>query len=217
LVARLLIEGTQLQRCLHTRSSKELKMLRAKRGIRDGVQGLLLCLSLVMMTNIVSTSAIDLPFLQKKVYTPVIFFKVPPGIVPECDAMEKTIKEVEKETGVRVERVDVARDAKGAALLGLLGGTGEPPLLYHRESRQMVNQNERSRIRALVKGRLVQPVPIKKSGAKRGEAKFLVDEESALEQEELLEEQMMTPLQRKGKQAIRERTEEKGRRKQSAT
>lgn len=154
-------------------------------------------------------AAIEIPFLKKKTYTPVLFFKVPPGLIPESDKMEKTVAEVAKELGVKVEKVDVARDQDAAALLGLLGGTGEPPLLYHRESRQMVSRDERGRIRALMKGRFVKPVPVKTSGSSRGEAKILVDDEAALDQEELLEEQMMTPLQRKGKQAIRERTEEK--------
>jgi hypothetical protein len=152
-------------------------------------------------------------FFQKK-YNPVIFFKVPPGIIPECDEMEKCIRQVEKELQVKVDRMDVARNENAAALLSLLRGSNNPPLLYHRESRQMVSSAERGRIRALIKGRFLVPSSSERKGKKgKADALLVADQEAALEQEDLIlmEDQMLTPLQRKGKQSIRERTQEKGR------
>jgi hypothetical protein len=149
----------------------------------------------------------------KKRYNPVIFFSVPPGIIPECDEMEECIRQVEKELHVKVDRMDVARNENAAALLSLLSGANNPPLLYHRESRQMVSSAERGRIRALIKGRFLETDPSSKRKGKREKADALVvaDEDAALEQQDLMEDQMLTPLQRKGKQAIRERTQEKDR------
>lgn len=126
--------------------------------------------------------------------------------------MEKCIRQVEKELHVKVDRMDVARNENAAALLSLLSGANNPPLLYHRESRQMVSSAERGRIRALIKGRFLEAGLSKRKGKKgKADALMVADEDAALEQQDLMEDQMLTPLQRKGKQAIRERTQEKGR------
>lgn len=171
---------------------------------------LLLVVSSLMMM-IMTTTTHAHPFFKKK-YNPVLFFKVPPGIIPQCDEMEKCIRQVEKDLGVKVERLDVARDETAAALLSLLRGSNDPPLLYHRESCQMVTSAERGRIRALIKGRFLKVERQGPRGKKAGSALLVSqdDDAAALEQQDLLEDQMLTPLQRKGKQAIRKRTQKKG-------
>lgn len=71
-------------------------------------------------------------------YTPLVFFRVPPGLVPEVDAMERAVQKVEDELNVRVERLDILRNpASNAALAVLTSRT--PPFLYHRESLQVVH------------------------------------------------------------------------------
>jgi len=167
-------------------------------------RALLLVISLSMMA---STHAV-FPF--KKKYNPVLFFKVPPGLIPECDDMEKCVKEVEKELGTKVQRMDAARDPDTAALLALLTKGRNPPLLYHRESLQMLSVPQKGRVRALIKGRLLNAGVPERKGKKGKADAILVDDDAALDQQDLLEDQMLTPLQRKGKQSIRERTKEKG-------
>ena len=56
-----------------------------------------------------------LPFLSTKKYTPLIFFRVPPGLSPECDAMEQSVQEIEGELGIHVDRMDIARNNKEAS------------------------------------------------------------------------------------------------------
>jgi hypothetical protein len=73
--------------------------------------------------------------LKKKQYTPLLFFTVPKGLSPECDAMEKIVSGVEKELKVKVERMDVLRQPCNEVLLQLIT-TKSPPFLYHRESCQ---------------------------------------------------------------------------------
>ena len=71
-------------------------------------------------------------------YTPLVFFCVPPGLIPEVDAMEMAVRQVEDELNVRIERMDVLRNpASNAALTVLTSRT--PPFLYHRESLQVVH------------------------------------------------------------------------------
>jgi hypothetical protein len=169
-----------------------------------------------------------IPFLKKK-YTPLLFFKTPPGILPESDAMEKVISEVEKELGVRVERVDVLRDPPSQALLTLVTNQ-EPPLLYHRESCQRVSVRrpkasadenkspvvtiDKEQVRAWAKGRFVsaKKEPLVDSATARGPSPVVVSQkgdEIDTVDPELLDEMNLSPLQRKGKEAIKERTEEK--------
>ena len=161
------------------------------------------------------------PFRKKK-YTPLVFFKTPPGLIPECDAMERTVREVEKELSVRVERLDILRDPAAEAALALLTQR-TPPFLYHRESCQVVHMApsdstkkdlpvhvDKARVRAWAKGRLLQAQ--KDSGAKKGKTPVVVSQQdNSLSQEELLEDMALTPQQREGKQKIRERTEAKAR------
>lgn len=163
---------------------------------------------LLTSLSVSSTGAISFPFAKKK-YNPVLFFKVPPGLIPECDDMEKCISEVEKELGVKVERLDAARDPSVAALLSLLTKGKNPPLLYHRESLQMISVPQKGRVRSLIKGRLLNVGVPERKGRKQ-KTTILVDDDAALDQQDLTEDQMLTPLQRKGKQSIRERTKEKG-------
>lgn len=163
---------------------------------------------LLTSLSVSSTGAISFPFAKKK-YNPVLFFKVPPGLIPECDDMEKCISEVEKELGVKVERLDAARDPSVAALLSLLTKGKNPPLLYHRESLQMLSVPQKGRVRSLIKGRLLNVGVPERKGRKQ-KTTILVDDDAALDQQDLMEDQMLTPLQRKGKQSIRERTKEKG-------
>jgi hypothetical protein len=96
-------------------------------------------------------------------YTPLIFFTVPKGISSTCDEMEQIICQLEKECHLHVERLDVLRHPEHEAVLNKVihsihtasptigGGTTastvnhnhpsliqpQPPLLYHRESRQV--------------------------------------------------------------------------------
>jgi hypothetical protein len=129
---------------------------------------------------------------------------------------------IEKELGVRVERLDILRDPPSQALLGLLTSRS-PPFLYNRESCQVVsiaspkasNGNEEKRIpvavekdkiRSWAKGRLP---PRENAGEPSGKSPVVLSrEEIAIDQDELLE-MNLTPLQRKGRKAIKERTEEK--------
>lgn len=184
-------------------------------------------LVLVPALELAVVSAIRLPFAfskKKSKYTPLLFFKVPPGLIPECDAMEKTVRDVEKELGVRVERLDILRDPKSEALLALLTQR-TPPFLYHRESCQVVHvapgegsassaksasvsKIDKARVRAWAKGRLLQA---KKSvsGTKSKAPVVLSQEDNSLSQEDMLEDMALTEEQRKGKQLIRERTKAK--------
>lgn len=171
-----------------------------------------LLLAIIMASSLlISTDAVlSLPFVKKK-YNPVIFLKCPLGLIPESDEMEKCVREVEKELGVKVERMDAARDPDCAALLSLLTQGKNPPLLYHRESLQMLSTPSKRRVRALIKGRLLN-VGVSERKGKKSKTVVLDDGggDAALDQQDLLEDQMLTPLQRKGKQSIRERTKEKG-------
>ena len=86
-------------------------------------------------------SKIKVPFvskLKKKEYSPLVFFTFPKGYVEECDEMDRIVSEVEQELGVRVERLDIARDPAAQATMQLLTSHQGPPFLYHRESCQIV-------------------------------------------------------------------------------
>jgi hypothetical protein len=174
---------------------------------------------LLVLLCLGATESIRLSF-GKKEYTPLVFFKVPPGLIPECDAMEECVSQVEKELGVRVERLDILRDSSAEAALAMLTQK-TPPFLYNRESCQVVSTSARpgekidpnlavkvdnDRVRAWAKGRFLPP---KKSAQKIGAPVVLSQDDKGMDQDELLEDQSLTPLQRKGKEAIKERTEEK--------
>jgi hypothetical protein len=178
-------------------------------------------LYLLALLAATSTHAIRLPFLKKK-YTPLLFFKVPPGLIPECDAMEKCVRDVELELGVRVERLDILRDPSAEAVLALLTQK-TPPFLYHRESCQVVHVTpssgdsskadmpiaiDKQRVRAWAKGRLLQ-ARREASGKKSATPVVVSQEDNSISQDDLLEDMALTPEQLKGKQLIRERTEAK--------
>jgi hypothetical protein len=136
------------------------------------------------------------------------------------DAMEKVVREVEKDLGVRVERMDVARDMAAERLYGLLSQQ-LPPLLYNRESKQIVQMKinpdeekpnvrvDKDRVRAWAKGRRLAALPTTDGG---GAPMMITSEEAGIDQEELMDAGM-TPTQRKGKEAIKERTQERANRK----
>jgi hypothetical protein len=129
--------------------------------------------------------------------------------------MEKCVRKVEEALDVRVERLDVLRQPEAEAVLSLLS-TKTPPLLYNRESNQVVHvpkagRVDYSQVKAWAKGRYLPTLASLSSSAsseKNLGAPVVVSQESqAIDQDELLEDALLTPLQRKGKQAIRERTE----------
>jgi hypothetical protein len=82
-------------------------------------------------------------------HTPLLFLTVPPGIIPECDAMEAVVRQIERENpDIRVQRLDILRHPENEALLHVLAASSSssgsstlsatPPLLYHRESCQTI-------------------------------------------------------------------------------
>eukprot|EP00522_Entomoneis_paludosa_P018884 CAMPEP_0172441020 /NCGR_PEP_ID=MMETSP1065-20121228/1598_1 /TAXON_ID=265537 /ORGANISM="Amphiprora paludosa, Strain CCMP125" /LENGTH=156 /DNA_ID=CAMNT_0013190163 /DNA_START=222 /DNA_END=692 /DNA_ORIENTATION=- len=152
--------------------------------------------------------------------------------------MEKAVRKVEKELGVRVERMDVARHPEKEVVLSGLTNRYNVPVLYNRESmefyhippaRKTGNSDDdeskdappvhvsMDRIRAWAKGRLVIPPKSasrgRSVGAGAGEGmkvsapKVITQEDNSIDQDEILEDLTLTPLQRKGKEAMKERTE----------
>jgi hypothetical protein len=166
---------------------------------------------------------------NKKKYTPLLFFKVPKGLIPECDAMEETVLQVEKELGVTVERMDILRNPENEAILGLLTSR-TPPFLYHRESCQIYHitpaqgEGERKapivvdkeKIRAWAKGRFLttRQKEVSADNRKVNAPTVVSQKDISTDQEELLEDMALTPEQRKGKQAIKDRTEAKAKARQ---
>jgi len=162
-----------------------------------------------------ATATLRVPFLSKKKYTPLVFFKVPKDIIPECDAMEKIVSEVERELGVRVERLDVARDASAEAAMTILTQR-RPPFLYHRESLQIVFVPEssnskkktppidKSRVRAWAKGRILTRQS--STGPKSKAPVVVAQEKNAMDQKDLIEEATLSPMQKSGKEKTKERT-----------
>jgi hypothetical protein len=148
--------------------------------------------------------AIKLPFglLQKKQYTPLIMFKVPKGSVEECDKMEKIVKSVEKDLGVKIERLDILRDRFARNLyekVDEIEFEGKIPLLYNRESRQSIYGLEsKERVKAWAQGRWLTSKP------STDDRKFIADEND----DEIYIEQDLTELQQQGREKIMERTED---------
>mmetsp|Transcript_9221 Transcript_9221/g.19355 ORF Transcript_9221/g.19355 Transcript_9221/m.19355 type:complete len:210 (+) Transcript_9221:108-737(+) len=186
------------------------------------------CLFLGVESTRNPLSNIKVPFLsklKKKQYTPLVFFTFPKGYVDECDEMESVVSEVERELGVRVERLDIARDSAAQATMQLLTSQQGPPFLYHRESCQVIhgvsqaraNQNspakpeviDKARVRAWAKGRYLPPPGVKLGATtkKPGKAPVVISQEdNALDQAELIKESSLTPEQLEGKRAMEERT-----------
>jgi Glutaredoxin-like domain (DUF836) len=168
----------------------------------------------------------------------LLFFTLPPGINPVCDATDRVVRQVERELQVRVQRMDILRQPENEAVLLAVAqsltpppGSPQPPFLYHRESRQIyqvatptVNKKtasstptlpfiDKERIRAWAKGRYLSP---SMGGSHRVAAAAapnapVVDDASsgAMEQAELMEELSLTPEQLKGKRLMQERTKAK--------
>jgi len=178
------------------------------------------------MLAFAALSEARLPFWgKKKEYTPLVFFTVPKGLMPENDAVERAVRDIEKELGVRVERLDILRTPSAEAVMSLLTNKS-PPFLYHRESCQTVHippaagdasssapsssivptYVDKDRLRAWAMGRYLSPQVGK---AKVKPPQVISQDGTAMEQDELLEDMSLTPLQRKGKEAIKERTEKR--------
>ena len=187
------------------------------------------CLFLLVESRGNPLSKIKMPFvskLKKKEYTPLVFFTFPKGYVDECDEMESIVSEVEAELGVRVERLDIARDPAAQATMQLLTSQQGPPFLYHRESCQVVTGTpqtrgkdgaaeakpagiDKSRVRAWAKGRYLPPVGVKlgATAKKSNRAPIVISQEdNAMDQSELIKESSLTPEQLEGKRAMEERT-----------
>ena len=134
---------------------------------------------------------------------------------------------IEAELDVRFERMDIARSKEALLLMQLLG-PDLPPVLYHRESRQTYQLRppiaaaavddealgvkaptvkvDMNRVRALAKGRRL---PVQRDVI-TGQPMY-IGAEGAMDQDELLDQQL-PPLQRKGRQAMKERSDSKTRR-----
>jgi hypothetical protein len=165
----------------------------------------------------------------------LIFFTQPKGVNADCDAMERTVRQVERECQIAVERIDVLRNPAAAALLNRFGnsnsnnnnngnnnnnaGSGQAtPLLFHRESLQSLQGGKVSidQVRAWAQGRLViQRTKLQKNP--NAPAPNIIDQDGQVEQgldqsELLLEEDLsLTPQQREGKRLLEERSAEQQR------
>jgi hypothetical protein len=186
-----------------------------------------------------TTASLRVPFLpsNRKKYTPLVFFTLPKGRSAECDAMEKIVSQVERELGVRVERLDCARDPAAPATLAVMTQRRPAPFLYHRESCQIVyvpgvEDSERKgvadaaaasspsatpvidkrRVRAWAKGRFLPPpgVNLDQRSSSSTRAPIVIGkDDNALDQNELIKDATLTPMQLKGKEAMRARTAER--------
>jgi hypothetical protein len=158
----------------------------------------------------VASATLKIPFLSRKKYTPLVFFTVPMGFIPDCDEMENVVSQVERELGVHVERLDVARDPSAEATMSLLTQR-RPPFLYHRESCQTVfapNINK-ARVRAWAKGRIITTQS--SSASSKAKAPIVVtQEDNSIDQKDLVEDATLSPMQKSGKEKMKERTEELG-------
>jgi len=148
-------------------------------------------------------------------YTPLLFFKVPMGQMPESDKMEKIIRTLEKESKIHVQRLDIMRDRHAKKLYEKLieGNLRSPfPLLYHRESLQRVyGLADADLVRSWSKGRLLPEMDEKEVTVLPGE-EGMEEEDMDLEELEMEMDRELTPVQRRGKEAMKRRMEE-GRRK----
>ncbi len=149
-----------------------------------------------------SQAAIFGLFEQKK-YTPLIMFKVPKGTSEESDAMEKVVRGVEKDLGVKVQRLDILRDRFARNLyekIDEIEFRGKIPLLYNRESLQSIYGFEsKARVSAWAKGRLN---PKRRNDGETVPDAFIGDEE----QGDFMEQEL-TELQQSGRDKMLERLE----------
>ena len=131
------------------------------------------------------------------------------------DEMEKIIKSLEIETGVKVERLDIMRNRAAKSLYEKLveGNLRSPfPLLYHRESLQRVyGLEDKDLVRSWAKGRLL---PVENSKEKKvtvfgGEDDAMDDVEDVdMDELEMELDEELSPMQRRGKEAMKRRMEE---------
>ena len=128
--------------------------------------------------------------------------------------MEKIIKSLEKETGVKVERLDIMRSREAKSLYEKLveGNLRSPfPLLYHRESLQRVyGLEDKDLVRSWTKGRLL---PIEDSKEKKvtvfgGDDDADDMEDMDMDELEMELDEELSPRQRRGKEAMKRRMEE---------
>ncbi|KAL3789672.1 hypothetical protein HJC23_003873 [Cyclotella cryptica] len=161
-------------------------------------------------------------------YTPLLFFKPMQSIFllvknndlqpcnEKADKMEKIIRTLEKESNIHVQRLDIMRDRHAKKLYEKLieGNLRSPfPLLYHRESLQRVyGLADVDLVRSWSKGRLLPEVDEKEVTVLPGEESEGMEEEMDLEELEMEMDRELTPVQRRGKEAMKRRMEE-GRRK----
>lgn len=124
--------------------------------------------------------------------------------------MEKVITSVEKELKTKVQRYDILRDRFARNLyekIDEIEFVGKVPMLYHRESRQIVyGLDTKARVKAWAKGRWLSP----KMKDDRGDTKkFVPDEDDQnLEQIDGYMEEELTELQQSGREKMIERLEE---------
>eukprot|EP00956_Cyclotella_meneghiniana_P004572 scaffold5636_cov73-Cyclotella_meneghiniana.AAC.4 len=125
--------------------------------------------------------------------------------------MEKIVRLIEKETGVCVERLDIMRDRAAKKLYEKLieGNLRSPfPLLYHRESLQRVyGLADKDLVRSWSKGRLLPVMDDKEVTILPGEDEE-IQEEMDLEELESEFDRELSPVQRRGKEAMKKRMEE---------
>ena len=135
--------------------------------------------------------------------------------------MDKIIKKLEKEQNIQVDRLDIMRDRYARKLYEKLveGDLRSPfPLLYHRESLQRVyGLADKDLVRSWSKGRLLpdQNVNEKEITVLGGEdGSVPQEEEMDMEELEMEMDAELTPMQRRGKEAMKRRMEE-GRKKRN--
>lgn len=127
------------------------------------------------------------------------------------------MRSIEKETGVRVQRLDIMKDPAAKKLYEKLieNNLRSPfPLLYHRESLQRVyGLAEKDLVRSWSKGRLLPVVDEKEVTVLPGAGDEL-EEEMDLEELEMEMDAQLTPAQRRGKEAMKKRAEDGRKKKQ---
>ncbi len=124
--------------------------------------------------------------------------------------MEKVISSVEKELNTKVQRYDILRDRFARNLyekIDEIEFVGKVPMLYHRESRQIVyGVDTKARVKAWAKGRWLDP----KMKDERGDSKKFVPDENEEDQIDGFMEEELTELQQSGREKMIERLQEDG-------
>ena len=138
--------------------------------------------------------------------------------------MEKIIKSLEREQSIQVQRLDIQRDRSARKLYEKLveGNTRSPfPLLYHRESLQRIyGSADVDLVRSWSKGRLLpnvnanneKEVTVLGGGGPdqdiEGDEDLMNDNDIDMEELEMEMDAELTPMQRRGKEAMKRRMEE---------